>query len=139
MQSCQIQGCLVECHTVGRGDHGRASDCRSMGSWSSVRPSVEGTMVRINLPPFRSNFVQPTWPVSFGRDTEIHSSFLSDVYASRKSKRSHIGAKCVTCCGLHLSRATAEASTTRLSQVCLRPRKRTRLNECTASAHPREY
>ena len=41
-------------------------------------------------PPFQSlgNFVYPTLPVSFGRDSKSHWSLLSGVYA-RRSKRSH--------------------------------------------------
>ena len=43
-------------------------------------------------PPFQSfgNFVYPTLPVSFGRDSKNRWSLLSGVYA-RGSKRSHVG------------------------------------------------
>ena len=45
------------------------------------------------------NFLYPTLPVSFGRDTKSRWSLLSGAYA-RGSKISHTGGKCVTCCGL---------------------------------------
>ena len=53
---------------------------------------VEGTGVQNYLLPFRNlgNFVHPTLPVSFGRDTKSRWSLLSGVYA-RGSKRPHTG------------------------------------------------
>ena len=53
-------------------------------------------MVQSHLPPFGKlgNFVHPTLPVSFGRDTTSQWSLLSGVYA-RRSKRSHTGGICV--------------------------------------------
>ena len=44
-------------------------------------------------------FVYPTWPVFFGRDTVNRRSLLSGGYA-KGSKISHTGGKCVTCRGL---------------------------------------
>ena len=75
-------GLAIERLTVNRGDGG------------SIHP-----------PPFRNlgNFVHPTLPVSFGRDTNSRRSLLSGVYA-RRSKISHKGGKCVTCSGLTNSR-----------------------------------
>ena len=69
--------------------------------WSSVGISVGGTGVQNHLPPFQNlgNFIHPTLPVSFGRDTKSSWSLLPGVYASG-SKRSHTGGKCVTSRGL---------------------------------------
>ena len=60
--------------------------------WSSGRASVEGTGVQNHLLPFQNlgNFVHPTFPVSFGRDTQSRWSFLPGDYA-RGSKKSHTG------------------------------------------------
>ena len=58
-------------------------------------------------PPFRSwdNFVYPTVPVSFGRDSKSRWSLLSGAYA-RGSKSPHTGKWKIknTCCGLTNSR-----------------------------------
>ena len=61
----------------------------------------EGNGVQNHLLPFQNlcNFVHPTLPMSFGRDTKSRWSLLPGVYA-RGSKQSHRGSKCVTCCGL---------------------------------------
>ena len=42
------------------------------------------------------NYVYPTFPVSFGRDTKSRWSLLSGIYA-RGSKIFHTGGKCVAC------------------------------------------
>ena len=47
------------------------------------------------------NFLYPTLPVSFGRDSKSRWPLLSGVYA-RGSKISHTEGKCVTCRGLHI-------------------------------------
>ena len=67
--------------------------------------SIEGTVIQSHLPPFRNlgNFVHPTEPVSFGRDTKSRWSVLSGVYA-RGSKRSHTGGKCIPYSGFTNSR-----------------------------------
>ena len=65
--------------------------------------SVEGTGVQNHLLlPFQNlgNFVHPTLPVSFGRDTKSRWSLLPGVYA-RGSKISHTRGKCVTCRGFN--------------------------------------
>ena len=77
------------------------------GGWLSglsARLTIEWSRVRIPLRPFGNfgNFLYPTLPVSFGRDTKSCWSLLSGVYA-RGSERSHTGGKCVTCRGLHNS------------------------------------
>ena len=76
-------------HSKGQGFKtacGRASDF-----------SVEWTGVQNHLLPFQNlgNFVLPTLPVSFGRDTKSRWSLLPGVYA-RGSKISNTGGKCVT-------------------------------------------
>ena len=48
------------------------------------------------------NFLYPTLPVSFRRDTKSRWPLLSGVYA-RGSERSHTGGKGVTCRGLYNS------------------------------------
>ena len=48
------------------------------------------------------NFIYPTLPVFFGRDSKTCWSLLSAVYV-RGCKRAHTGGKCVTCRGLHNS------------------------------------
>ena len=55
-----------------------------------MRLTIEWSRVRILLRPFGhfGNFLYPTFPVSFGRDTKSRWSLLSGVYA-RGSKRSH--------------------------------------------------
>ena len=56
--------------------------------------SVEGTRVQNHVLPFRNlgNFVHPTLPVSFERDSKSHWSLLSGVYGyARGSKRPHTG------------------------------------------------
>ena len=60
--------------------------------------TIEWSRVRIPLRPFGNfgNFIYPTLPVSFGRDTKIRWSLLSGVYA-RGSQLSHKGGECVTC------------------------------------------
>ena len=67
---------------------------------SPDKAADRGTVVQSHLPPFRNlgDFVRPTLPVSFGRDTKSRWSLLSGVYG-RGSKRSHTGGKCVTCSG----------------------------------------
>ena len=59
-------------------------------SGQSVRLTIEWSRVRILRRPFGNfgNFLYPTLPVSFGRDTKSRWSLLSGVYA-RGSKRSH--------------------------------------------------
>ena len=66
-----------------------------------MRLTIEWSRDRIPLRPLGNfgNFLYPTLPVSFGRDTKSHWSLLSGAYA-RGSKISHTGGKCVTCCGL---------------------------------------
>ena len=75
-------GCVVERQAVNQGDSG------------SISPSAVSFFV--------ISFT-PHLPVSFRRDTKSRWSLLSGVYA-RGSKRSHTGAKCVTCSGLTNSR-----------------------------------
>ena len=55
-----------------------------------MRLTIEWSRVRILLRPFGNfgNFLYPTLPVSFGRDTKSRWSLLSGVYA-RGSKRPH--------------------------------------------------
>ena len=66
-----------------------------------MRLTIEWSRDRIPLRPLGNfgNFLYPTLPVSFGRDTKSRWSLLSGAYA-RGSKISHTGGKCVTCCGL---------------------------------------
>ena len=90
-----------------RWSSGRASDFRlkepgfrtTCGRASDF--SVEGTEFQNHLMPVQNlgNFVHPTLPVSFGRETKSRWSLLPGVY-TRGSKRSHTGGKYVTCRGL---------------------------------------
>ena len=78
--------------------------CYTRSVW---RGGLGGRGDRVSSPPtavskLKGNFVHPTLPVSFGRDTKSCWSLQSGVYA-RRSKRSHTGGKYVTCCGLGLS------------------------------------
>ena len=68
-----------------------------------MRLTIEWSRVRILLRPFGNfgNFLYPTLPVSFGRDTKSRWSLLSGVYA-RGSKRPHQSAlEMCNCRGLH--------------------------------------
>ena len=80
--------------------NGRKAGARWLSGYST-RLIIEWSRVRIPLRPLGNfgNFLYPTLPVSFGRDTKRRWSLLSGVYA-RGSKISHTGGKCVTCCGL---------------------------------------
>ena len=86
---------------------GRASDFWSRGPGCKTTCDraldflVEGTGFQNHLLPFQNlgSFIHPTLPVSFRRDIKSRWSLLSGIYA-RRSKRSHTGGKCITCCGL---------------------------------------
>ena len=62
----------------------------AVAQWLERGLTIEWSLVRILLRPFGNfgNFLYPTLPVSFGRDTKSRWSLLSGVYA-RGSKRSH--------------------------------------------------
>ena len=76
----------------------------AVDQWLESATNNRGSWVRFPLAPLGNvgNFIYPTLPVSFGRDTKTCWSLLSAVYA-RGSKRAHTGGKCVTCRGLHNS------------------------------------
>ena len=77
----------------------------AIGEWSSsgqcTELSIKRTVFRFRLPPFQNlgNFVHPTLPVYFRRDSKSRWSLLPGVYA-RGSQISHTGGKCITCPGV---------------------------------------
>ena len=89
-----VRGSVVVCGArwLCEGPGGCVVERRTFGRCSKPRAAVSKL----------GQFIHPTLPVCFGRDTKSCWFFLSDVSA-RKSKISRTGYKCVACCGLHLS------------------------------------